>query len=97
MKGSVKCPYCDTFVAIHHDIKRETNINHVTCGACEKVFFCRTWVQVMFDSRMAPCLNGGHHQCEEISAVPSSPMQLQCVHCGLIAVAQNVSRKPGSV
>jgi len=63
MPYTVECPYCEQDHELEAEDIEAENEFQVECGneECGKTFLANPEIEISFDSREAPCLNGGAH------------------------------------
>ena len=80
-----ECPYCGAEIEISHEDGyglEEGTIFNQECPRCWMVFAFTTSVSYYYDTKQAPCLNGGEHKFKRTVTFPAEFARMRCSVCG---------------
>jgi len=82
--SDAECPYCTRSIEIYHDDGygyAEDETHEQECEHCGKMFTYTTYIHFTYDTKQAPCLNGGEHKFKSNPIYPFFPENKRCVYC----------------
>lgn len=82
----ILCPYCGEEQQIDHDDGygyAEDELYTQECRDCNKIFIYKTSITYYYEGMIAPCLNGGKHDWEQMVGAPREYFigKFRCTYC----------------